>query len=325
MVIATVGFITPHNHFNNDITFRAESYNVMMCSMNDLGGEGIGSFLSNLFSKGMKLYRSAKPYVKSGLQAYKTAKDVAKTAKDIYKSEEVEALKNILPESVKQKEQQVLARVSPFVEKAQELESKALRNYNLAKTVANKIDNEFSPFLPKQSGEGMCGVDKLRNKLIRLENKNPKQLKGYGTSLPGAGTVLAGAGTSLAGMGASSNLQFGLQMLPYVINGISKASKLSGKGKTELMKLTEQTIRPLLPGVRTPTHIASIVSTPLRLIQAGSGKSKNSKGTKLIKSFENDVKKRLKLMKTQKGSGSSTLDVLKTVGEVAGMVLPFLL
>ena len=169
MVIATVGFITDHNHFNNDITFRPESYNVMFCSMNDLGGEGIGSFLSSLFSKGMKLYKSAKPYVKSGLQAYKTAKDVAKTAKDIYKSEEVEALKNILPESVRQKEQQVFARVNPYVEKAQELESKALRNYNLAKTVASKIDTEFSPFLPKQSGEGMCGVDKLRNKLLRLE------------------------------------------------------------------------------------------------------------------------------------------------------------
>lgn len=330
-----VGLVSYHNHFDSDICLPVETRN-LMCVEKDLSGDGIGSFLGSLFSKGMRAYRKAKPYVTKGIKAYNTAKEVAGTARDIYQSDAVQSLRQQLPPSVRQREQQIIQKATPFVAKAQQLERQAksayqkaqpivqtgLQNYQKVQGIADKVDKHFGW---DKKGSGLCGVDKLKHQLLALEKKKSKKGRGH----CGSGTVLAGNGTRLAGEGWNDVLKFGLEMVPHIIDGISTASQLSGKGKNELINLTQQHLRPILSGVKTPKQLASAVITPLKLIhQSGSGRGrKNTKGAKMLKQFEKEIEQKLKMAKIarQQGRGVSADDVLGTIGNVASTILPFLL
>ena len=327
-----IGLQLKTNQFDSDIDDQIELRNsiVVYRKCHDLSGAGFGSFLSSLFSRGVKLYNKAKPIVKKGLQAYDTASKVASAAKDIYQSSEVQRARNLLPPSVQRKEQELLKKAKPFYEKAKSYEGKAREAYKdaqpylreapryaqEAQNYANQIDQKLGlePKAEKLPGDG------LRSKLLRLERH-----KGRGTRLAGQGTYLPGAGTALAG----GCLKMGLSLVPKIIEGIQRGSGLSSSGKRQLTQLTQQHLRSILPGVRTPQHLASAVLTPLKLIhQSGSGsKAKRAKGARYLKQFEKEIERKLKAVNVahQQGRGVSTSDVLSTIGNIASVVLPFLL
>ena len=198
----TIGLETPENLFNTDICDRVELRSIMAVHRNvcyDLSGEGLGSFLKSIFSRGVKLYNKAKPYVDKGLKYYDTATDLAQKAQKVYQSDEFNAIKNKLPPSVLKKEQQLIAKAKPYVQKAQRFEKEAKGKYNQAiatgqdywkktEDIANKVDTTFG--LEDKKVEKMPG-DGLRTKLLKLEDKGC--CRGRGAMLAGSGAILPGA------------------------------------------------------------------------------------------------------------------------------------
>jgi hypothetical protein len=353
----TIGLETPENLFNIEICDRIELRSVMAIHRNvcyDLSGEGLGSFLSSVFSRGVKLYNKAKPYVDKGLKYYDTATDLAQKAQKVYQSDEFNAIKNKLPPSVLQKEQQLINRAKPYYQKAKSFEKEAKGKYNqaiatgqdywkTAEGIADKVDNSFGWDDTDKKAEKMPG-DGLRNKLLKLEGKGC--CRGAGAMLPGAGSMLPGAGARLAGEGWGDIIKLGVKMIPAIIDGIQRGSGLNAKAKKQLIDLTEERVRQILPGVMSPIvsgrglkgkgignffkKLAETVVTPLNLIsniqkhsQGGSGKGK---GSAKIKAFQKDIEKMLAqcYLARQQGRGISFSDVMSGVADTAEAMLPFL-
>ena len=85
----TIGYQTPDNLFNAYVCDRVEMRNPMIVHQSicyDMSGEGLGSFLKSIFSRGVKMYNKAKPYVEKGLKYYNTASDIAEKAQKVYNS-----------------------------------------------------------------------------------------------------------------------------------------------------------------------------------------------------------------------------------------------
>jgi hypothetical protein len=356
----TIGLETPENLFNTDVCDRVELRSIMAVHRNvcyDLSGEGLGSFLKSIFSRGVKLYNKAKPYVDKGLKYYDTATDLAQKAQKVYQSDEFNAIKNKLPPSVLKKEQQLINKAKPYVQKAQRFEKEAKGKYNQAiatgqdywkkaEDIANKVDTTFG--LEDKKAEKMPG-DGLRTKLLKLEGKGccrgrGAMLAGSGAILPGAGAILPGAGAKLAGEGWGDIIKLGVKMIPTIIDGIQRGSGLNAKAKKQLTDLTEQRVRQILPGVMSPiisgrglkgkgigdflAKLAETVVTPVNLIsnimkrsQGGSGR-----GNAKIKAFQKDIEKTLAkcYLAKQQGRGVSTSDVLSAIGDTAEAMLPYL-
>ncbi len=278
----TIGLETPENLFNTEICDKVELRSVMAVHRNvcyDLSGEGLGSFLKSIFSRGVKLYNKAKPYVQKGIKAYDTATDLAQKAQKVYQSDEFQAVKNKLPPSVLRKEQQLINKAKPYYQKAKQFEKTAKGKYDqalvtgqdywkTAEGIANKVDQTFG--LEDKKAEKMPG-DGLRTKLLKLEGRGSCKgrgaklagsgaiLAGSGAMLPGAGAMLAGsgamlpgAGVKLAGEGWGDIIKMAVKMIPAVIDGIQSGSGLNAKAKKQLTDLTEARVRQILPGAIAP-------------------------------------------------------------------------
>ena len=248
------------------------------------------------------------------------------------------------------KEQQLINKAKPYVQKAQRFEKEAKGKYNQAITtgqdywkkaedIANKVDTTFD--LEDKKAEKMPG-DGLRTKLLMLEGKGC--CRGRGAMLAGSGAILPGAGAKLAGEGWGDIIKLGVKMIPAIIDGIQRGSGLNAKAKKQLTDLTEQRVRKLLPGVMSPivsgrglkgkgigdflAKLAETVVTPVNLIsnimkrsQGGSGR-----GNAKIKAFQKNIEKTLAkcYLAKQQGRGVSTSDVLSAIGDTAEAMLPFL-
>lgn len=360
----TIGLETPENLFNTQICERIEPRSMMVVHRNvcyDLSGEGLGSFLQSIFSKGVNLYNKAKPYVDKGLKIYNTATDLAEKAQKVYQSDEFQKLKNKLPPSVLQKEQQLISKATPYYQKAKSFENEAKDKFQKGLTVgkdywkqaediANKVDTTFGLDTPEKKMPG----DGLRMKLLKLEGSKRKMkgqgrrligcgdiLPGMGDILPGMGAILPGMGVKLAGEGYGVIIKKAMKMIPAIIDGIQAGSGMNDMTKKQLMNLTQEQVKKILPGVMTPLSmsgdgffedLANVVMTPLSLIskivspnQNGNGKAK--KGKVKLNKFKKDVAKILRQVhiSKQKGTGISFSDVLSSIGQVASTILPFIL
>jgi hypothetical protein len=354
MVKLTIGYVEP-KLLSHDVSLSRHNGFKINKICHQMGGDGIGKFFKNLFSKSMSIYKKVKPSIQQGLQYYDKAKDIASKAQQIYKSDEFQGIKNKLPKNVLQKEEQFLQKAKPYFDKAKEKEKQIFNLGRMADENIINLDNKIN-----QKEENIAGSG-LKKKLLLQYGKGTKLagsgMCGSGDMLAGsgmcgsgdmlAGSGMCGSGDMLAGSGMCGNgwgdiLKLGAQMIPTIIqqtgNGMNNDAKqaLLNHSMKQYKKniLNGSTYKKLQSGKGIGDifkSIASAVITPLNVIsnigKRASGQSGEGKKKMLIKGMKKKIEKdMMKAYKTRmKGSGPSFGDILGGIADTASHILPFLL
>ena len=347
MVKLTIGYIEP-KLLSHDVCLSHHNGFKINKICHTMGGDGIGKFFKNLFSKSMSIYKKVKPSIQKGLQYYDKAKDIASSAQQLYKSNEFQNIKNKLPKNVLQKEEQFLKKAKPYFDTAKEKEKQIFNLGRMADENIINLDNKIN-----QKEENIAGSG-LKKKLLLQYGKGTKlagsgcgNMCGSGDMLAGSGDFLAGSGDFLAGSGDMCGsglgdiLKLGAQMIPTIIQ--QTGSGLNNDAKQALLNHSMKEYKKILKGATYKKlqsgkgigdifkSIASAVITPLNVIsnigKRASGQSGEGKKKMLIKGMKKKIEKdMMKAYKNRmKGSGPSFGDILGGIADTASHILPFLL
>lgn len=316
-----IGYDSNHMITHN-IRVRHRDNFRMNVACHTMGGDGLGNLLKKGLSFGLNLFKKAKPHIQKASNIYNKGKTIAKKAEKIYNSNEGQMVRAMMPQKMKDKEQQIKNKISPYIKKGQEIERQAKNIYNQVDNATDMLNTMIEPDKPKVAGEG------LKRKLL-------KKYSGKGCC-KGSGTVLTGSGTKLAGDGKEAMkdvIRLGAKMIPTIIQ---QGKGISQKNKEKLLKHTMNHYQKALQSKNMrgagltdifKTIGSAIISPITSILGLGGDGKKKGKKKMLLNHLQRHIEKQLShaYHKKMKGEGFDFGKVLSTIGDVAGTVLPFLL
>ena len=324
---------------SHNVMFRHRDNFRLNVACHTMGGDGLGSLFKKGLSFGLNLFKKAKPRIQQATNIYNKGKNIAQKVGQVYNSDEGKMVRAMMPDSVKQKEQQIKNTINPYITKGKSIENQVKNIYNQVDNATQLLNTMVEPDKPKVAGQG------LKNKLLKeYGGRGCCGKKGRGVRLAGDGVRLAGDGIALAGSGGNQReamkdvIQLGMRMIPAIIQ---KGKGISEKNKQKLMKHSMEHYKKALKSKHMRgagimdifKTIGSAIINPIGTI-AGvlggdgkmCGKGKNKKKV-LLNHLQKHIENQLKSTynKKMKGEGIDFGSILSTIGDVAGTVLPFLI